>query len=176
VTWLLRLYPPPWRRRYGGEVAEMLAGRGFSLRIAIDLVAGAIDVWLHPAVTLAAAAAADTKHEGTEEKTMLNRIMRLECAGYGPNVTRADQWKAAGVSVGGTLVLTLIWIAARVRIDNKNYIDALSVMLYTVPFLFSMRYTTLKDRPASVQAVFIGGFTLLLTVFMLGIGWLASQI
>jgi hypothetical protein len=175
VTWFLRLYPSPWRRRYGEEVAEMLAGRGFSLRIAIDLVAGAIDVWLHPAATLAAAAAADTKH-GEEEKTMLNRIMRLECAGYGPNVTKADQWKAAGVSVGGTLVLTLIWMAAHVRMEDKHYIDALSVMPYTIPFLFSMRYTNLKDRPASVQAVFIGGFTLVLTAFMLGIGWLTTRI
>jgi hypothetical protein len=174
VTWLLRLYPSPWRRRYGGEVAELLAGRGFSLRVAVDLIAGAIDVWLHPSATLAAAAAADTTHE--EEKTMLSRIMRLECAGYGPNVTKADQWKAAGVSVGGTLVLTLIWMAARVRIADKTYIDALSVMPYMVPYLFSMRYTNLKDRPASVQAVFIGGFTVLLTAFMLAIGWLASQI
>jgi hypothetical protein len=174
VTWLLRLYPSPWRRRYGGEVAEMLAGRGFSLRVAVDLIAGAIDVWLHPSVTLAAAAAADPKRE--EEKTMLNRIMRLDCGGYGPNVTRADQWKAAGVSVGGTLVLTLIWMAAHVRIHDKTYVDALSVMAYTIPFLFSMRYTSLKDRPASVQAVFIGGFTLLLTAFMLAVGWLASQI
>ena len=107
---------------------------------------------------------------------MLNRIMRLECAGYGPNVTKADQWKAAGVTVGGTLVLTLIWMVARVRIHDKTYIDALSVLPYTIPFLFSMRYTNLKDRPASVQAVFIGGFTLLLTAFMLAVGWLASQI
>jgi hypothetical protein len=177
VTWLLRLYPPPWRRRYGGEVAEMLADRRFSFRIAVDLVAGAIDVWLHPAVTLAAAAAADTSTKHDEEKTMLNRIMRLECAAsYGPNVTKADQWKATAVTVGGTLVLTLIWIAARVRIHDRTYIDALSVMAYTIPFLFSMRYTSLKDRPASVQAVFIGGFTLLLTAFMLAVGWLASQI
>ena len=153
----------------------MLAGRGFSLRIAIDLVAGAIDVWLHPSVTLAAAAAADTKHE--EEKTMLSRIMRLECAAaYGPNVTKADQWKAAWVAVGGTLVLTLIWMAIHVRIGDNDYIDALSVMPFLIPYLFSMRYTYLKDRPASVQAVFIAGFSLLLTAFMLATGWLASKI
>ena len=91
-------------------------------------------------------------------------------------MTKADQWKAAGVSVGGTVVLTLIWMTIRVRIDDTNYIDALSVMAYMIPFLFSMRYTYLKDRPASVQAVFIGGFSLLLTAFMLAIGWLASQI
>ena len=108
---------------------------------------------------------------------MLSRIMRLECAGaYGPNVTKADQWKAAGVTVGGTLVLTLIWMAIRVRVGDNDYVDALSVMPYLIPFLYSLRYTNLKDRPGSVQAVFIGGFTLLLTAFMLAVGWLASQI
>ena len=76
MTWLLRLYPPPWRRRYGGEVAEMLADQRFSLRIAIDLIAGAIDVWLHPSVTLAAAVAAEPHVE--EKKTMLQRIARLD--------------------------------------------------------------------------------------------------
>ena len=177
MTWLLRLYPPPWRRRYGGEVAEMLAGRGFSLRIAVDLIAGAIDVWLHPSVTLAAAAAAGTKHEEEEEKTMLSRILRFDCAtAYGPNVTKTDQWKAAGVTVGGTLVLTLIWMAVRVRIGDNDYVDSLSVLPFMIPFLYSMRYTYLKDRPASVQAVFIGGFSLFLTAFMLATGWLASQI
>ena len=45
MTWLLRLYPPLWRRRYAGEVAELLAGRRYPLRSAVDLVAGAIDTW-----------------------------------------------------------------------------------------------------------------------------------
>ena len=108
---------------------------------------------------------------------MLSRIMRLECAGaYGPNVTKADQWKAAGTAVGGTLVLTLIWMAVHVRIGDNDYVDALSVMAYMIPFLFSLRYTYLKHRPASVQFVFIAGFSVLLTAFMLATGWLASKI
>jgi hypothetical protein len=176
VTWLLRLYPPPWRRRYGHEVAELLANRGFSLRVAVDLIAGAIDVWLHPAVTLAAAAAADTKHED-EEKTMLNRIMRFECAAaYGPNVTKADAWRATSVMLGCALVLTGIWMAAHIRVGDNPYLDALSVMPFFVGMLGSMRYTYLKGRPASVQAVFIGGLTLLLTLFFLGAGWLGTKI
>jgi hypothetical protein len=39
-----------------------------------------------------------------------------------------------------------------------------------------MRYTWLKRRPASVQAVFIGGLSLALAAFMLAAGWLAAQI
>ena len=173
MTWLLRLYPRAWRRRYGDEVAGMLAGRGFSLAVAVDLVAGAIDARLHPSATLAAARAA----AHTEDKTMLEKIARFECAAtFGADVTKADHWKAAGVTVGGTLALTLVWMAARLRIGDNPYADSLSVMAYLVPFVFSMRYTYLKGRPASVQAVFIGGMTLIVAAIMLAAGWLASRL
>jgi hypothetical protein len=174
MTWLLRLYPAPWRRRYGDEVAGMIADRRFSLRIAVDLVAGAIDVWLHPSVTLAAAAAAEPH---TEAKTMLSRLARFDCTGaLGPDVTRADKRKANMVTLGGTVVLTLIWMSAHIRAGDTPYLDALSPMAFIVPMLLSMRYTSLKKRPASVQAVFIGGFSVLLTLFLLGAGWIAARL
>jgi hypothetical protein len=170
------LYPSPWRRRYGDEVAEMLAGRSFSLRTAVDLIAGAIDVWLHPTITLAAASAAESRdHE--KEKTMLNRIMRLNCAAaYGPNLDKADSWRAGSVMIGCTLVLTGIWMGAHIRYGDNPYIDAVGVMPFLVGILASMRYTYLKGRPNSVQAVFIAGMTLLFTLFFLFTGWLGTRI
>ena len=175
MTWLLRLYPPPWRRRYGGEVAEMLADQRFSLRIAIDLIAGAIAVWLHPSVTLAAAVAAEPHVE--EKKTMLQRIARLDCgAALGPEVTTADQWRATAAALTGTIVLSLAWMAAHVRIGDNSYVDSLSMLTFIVPWLYSLRYTYLKKRPASVQAVFIGGFSLLIAAMMLAAGWIASHL
>jgi hypothetical protein len=39
-----------------------------------------------------------------------------------------------------------------------------------------MRYTYLKNRPASVQAVFVGGFSLLIAALLLGAGWIAGKI
>jgi hypothetical protein len=174
MTWLLRLYPPAWRRRYGDEVAEMLAGRPFSPGSAIDLVAGAIDVWLHPSATLAAAAAAQPE---AEEKTMPNRIARLNCAAMlGPDVTKADHQKAAAVTIGGTFVLTLAWMAVRARVGDNDYSDALSVLPFIVSMLFSMRYTYLKHRPASVQAAFVGGFTLVVAAILLASGWVAGRL
>ncbi len=179
MTWLLRLYPSPWRRRYGAEVAEMLGNRGFSLRTAVDLIAGAIDVWLHPSATLAAASAAEA-HTGdlhAEEKTMLSRIMRLDCAGaYGPNVTKADSIRAGSVMIGCTLMLTGVWMAAHFRYGDNPYVDSVGVMPFFVGMLASMRYSYLKGRPNSVQAVFIGGMTLLFTLFFLFTGWLTTKI
>jgi ABC-type transport system involved in cytochrome bd biosynthesis fused ATPase/permease subunit len=144
MTWLLRLYPSLWRRRYGGEVEEMLAHRRFSFRIAVDLVAGAIDVWLHPSETLAAASAASTK---TEEKTMLNRIARFDCAALtGVEITKAEQWKATAVAVGGTVVLSLLWMAAHARTGDNAYVDALSIMPFIIPFLYSIGAGWLAEK------------------------------
>jgi hypothetical protein len=45
---ILRLYPGPWRRRYGPEVAALLDARPPGLRDRLDLLAGALDAHLHP--------------------------------------------------------------------------------------------------------------------------------
>jgi hypothetical protein len=45
---LLRLYPAPWRARYGEEMLAVLEARPPGLRGRLDLVRGAIDARLHP--------------------------------------------------------------------------------------------------------------------------------
>ena len=95
MRWLLRLYPRIWRERYGAEVEEMLSGHAFSLRVAIDLMAGAIDTRLHPSATLAAAVAAAPPT--TEEKHMLARIIRFDCA---MNATSAIEHKNSACAAG----------------------------------------------------------------------------
>ena len=45
VLWILALYPPWWRRRYGGEVAAVLEQSAPSLGSALDLLRGAVDAW-----------------------------------------------------------------------------------------------------------------------------------
>jgi hypothetical protein len=163
-----------WRRRYGDEVAAMLAAQGFSLATAIDLVAGAIDVWLHPSATMAAAAAAGSN---VKEKTMTNGIAKLNCAALvGPNVTRTDQWRGAGVTLGLTVVLTLAWMAWHVRTHDNPYVDSLSMMPIVVSWLFGMRYTYLKDRGWAVQVAFIGGFSAVVAAILLGAGWVSTLI
>jgi hypothetical protein len=48
VALVLALYPPAWRRRYGAELADLVARDGTSswLRLVADLVAGASGEWL----------------------------------------------------------------------------------------------------------------------------------
>ena len=176
MSWLLRLYPPAWRRRYAGEVAEMLAGRGFSLRIAVDLVAGAIDSWLHPTATLAAAAAAaPPAHE--KERNMLSKVLRLDCSAmYGPDISKEDHWKSGLAVIGWTAMLTMAWLGLRVRFGGSTILDSLSMMPFLFATVYSMRYTYLKGRPGSVQIVFIAGITLINALILLAAGWVAAQL
>jgi hypothetical protein len=45
---ILRLYPMPWRRRYGDEVERLLLDRPPGIRDRLDLLGGALDAHLHP--------------------------------------------------------------------------------------------------------------------------------
>jgi hypothetical protein len=48
VTWLLRLYPRAWRARYEEEMRHMLAEEPRTVRLMVDLLAGAVDARLNP--------------------------------------------------------------------------------------------------------------------------------
>lgn len=50
ARWLVALYPGPWRARYGAEMLALLEDRPPTARDALDLVRGALDAHLHPAV------------------------------------------------------------------------------------------------------------------------------
>jgi hypothetical protein len=165
---LLKLYPPRWRRRYGAEVAELIAMQRFSFGAAVDLIAGAIDAWLNP--QLAAAGTADTKGDGS----MIARTMQLKCAGHGPKISAGDTGRATGIMLGGTLALTLLWMWMVTQFGKNDYVMALSPMAYFLPMLLSLKYTSLKGRSARVQTIFIGGFSVLLATFFVLVTWIAN--
>jgi hypothetical protein len=168
VTWLIRLYPPAWRRRYGPELEELLAAQPASFRTAIDLVAGAADAWLNPQSSTAAAAA-DAKGDA-----MVPRMLKLRCAGYGADYTRRDALKAAGVTLGGTLAIMLGLMWARARFGENPYLESLLLVSWLLPFLFSQRYTDLKGRSGRVQALMIGGPALIVIAIALTAAWINS--
>lgn len=170
MTWLLRFYPPRWRRRYGAELAELVAAQPFSMGAAADLLAGAIDAWFHP--QLATPATPDSKGD----VGMIARMMQLKCAGYGPAITLNDKLKSAAVVVGGALVLTVLWLWAQQQLADNTQIEALAPMAFFLPYLLSLRYTALKGRSARAQTIFIAGLgTLLVAIFLLA-GWVGTKI
>ena len=104
MTWLLRLYPPRWRRRYGDEFLVLIAARPFSFGTALDIIGGAIDAWTRPQSHLAARGGAQP--EG--ETVMLAKTMRLRCAGYGAQTI----FLGAQVVVIAFLVFGAAWLKA----------------------------------------------------------------
>ncbi len=162
MTWLLALYPPRWRRRYGDELRALLGEQPFSLHAVVDVIAGAIDAWFEP-----------QKFPHQEGVSM----MKLGCLTHGGRVSREDAWKSAAVNLGGTLVLTALWMVLRIRhLADRTYVDAFSAMMFLVPYLFSLRYTSLKGRSLRTQSTFIGGTILILTLILGTAGWIASRI
>jgi hypothetical protein len=170
VTWLIRLYPPAWRRRYGRELAELIAVQPMSFRTAVDLVAGAVDAWLNPQASTAVTTT-DAKGAGA----VLPKMLQLRSGGQGPDVTVADSLKAAAVTIGGTLALVAV-LTGFIKIYGKNpYFESLLAMGWLVPFLFSQHYTYLKGHPARVQAVLIGAPAVIVIAIALGNAWINNN-
>jgi hypothetical protein len=170
MTWLLALYPPSWRRRYGDELRALLGSQRFSLHVAIDLIGGAIDAWLEPQNIPIGPAA--VHKEGV---AMIGTTMKLGC---GARPSREDAWKSAGVNVGGTLLLGALWMWMQryIPLENRIYANSFSPMAFLVPMLFSFRYTSLKGRSIRAQAIFIGGMIVILTVILGIAGRIAMSI
>ena len=169
MTWLIRLYPPAWRRRYGRELAELISTQPASFGTAIDLIAGAVDAWLNPQSSTAATADA----KGAE--AMVAKMLKLRCAGYGSNVAKADALKSAAVMIGGSLALVLAWTLAIARYGKNDYLVALFPVACFLPLLFSQRYGELKGHSGRVQAVLIGGPVALMIALVLATVWLKNN-
>lgn len=168
MTWLLKLYPPRWRRRYGREVADLIAAQPFSFGAAADLVAGAVDAWRHPELAPPAA----PNSEG--DVTMIAKLMHLECVGHGVHISARDRATSIAVMLGGTLILTLVWLWATWEFDKSRWVMATWPMAYFVPYLVGLRHTSLKARSATAQAAFIVAFTSAVTAILLLIEWVAG--
>jgi hypothetical protein len=170
MKWLLRLYPPRWRRRYGDELGELIASQPFSIGTMLDLLVGAVDAWTHPG--LVAPGTSGSKGEGQ----MIAKTLRLGCAGYGPEVTSSDKAKSAMVMLGGALTLTLLWLSAIWKVGGNAYLVALGPMAYLVPYLVSLQYTALKDRSTATQAILVTGISIAFAMFLLLVAWIGTRI
>ena len=88
MTWLIWLYPPAWRRRYGRELLELITTQPGSFGTAIDLVAAAIDAWLNPQ---SSTRPADAKGAGAMVLRMLQLPSCWSLPGSTVRFNRKDQ-------------------------------------------------------------------------------------
>ena len=168
MTWLLHLYPPRWRRRDGKEFVALLAPQRFSLLTVFDILGGAVDAWIQPQSHLASSAA--PQPEG--EMTMIAKMMRLRCAGYGETPTPVDSVKGAAIILGGTLLS----VVAATWMQRRSMAPVLAETLMSGGWLFAfvlaMPFTTMKGWPARTQAVCIAVVMTVVGTLMFGGVWI----
>jgi hypothetical protein len=168
MTWLLKLYPPRWRQRYGEEFAALIASQRFSFFTVLDIIGGAIDAWTRPQSHLAPR----TAPQSQGETIMLAKLMRLRCACHGPQPTTADAVKGAGVVIGGSAlsVLAATWMQ-RQSVDPV-FTDTLMQGGWLIAFVLSLPFTTLKGWPARIQVIFIGILLTVVVALVFGGVWI----
>ena len=174
MMWLLKLYPPRWRRRYGTELADLVAAQPFSIGGALDLFGGAIDAWLHPELI-------PSIPDRTGGRPMLAQLMRFQCMGYGPGITESDKRRNTVINIGGTLILSVIWLALlwfskRYELGGQAYLLAGGPMAYLLPYLVGLRYTSLKGRSPRAQAVVIVTVSAKVLAILMTAGWISTKL
>jgi hypothetical protein len=171
MTWLLKLYPPRWRRRYGKEFVDLIASQRFSFVTVLDIIAGAVDAWTQPQRHLAARAA--VQQEG--ESIMLAKRMRLRSAGHGATPTTADAVKGAAIILAGTAlsVVAATWMERR-SVDPV-YTQTLMFSGWLIAYVVSMPYTALKGWPPRTQVVFISVLLLAVVSLVFGGVWVNGR-
>ena len=117
MTFLLRLYPRHWRRRYEAEMRELLASEPRTLRLAVDLVAGAIDARVNPHWTPHRAA----EPRLSEGATTMTRMFACQPSG----ISRADWNRSVAWMIGGSLTLVVISILLTLRFGRNSFSEAL---------------------------------------------------
>lgn len=166
MTWMLRLYPRGWRRRYGGEVTALVASEPRSFRLFLDLLAGAIDARLNPQWT-----PADTP-AGTKGNDPMISIRRL-CAtsGFPP----ADRKRSSAWLIGGSLGFVLLSLVLELGFDLTVVSQAFLFGAFPLALILSGWDTFLKPYPQPVRWILFGVALAAMFLFMLAVTWFASR-
>jgi hypothetical protein len=152
--WLLTLYPAAWRERYGDEMAALLAAQPLTLRLVLNLIAGAIDARLEPTWLRT------TAQPIGQGDTAMSKLLS---ACQPEDFTRAEQLRSAGWMLGGTVVLTAIYIALKRQFGEIAIIEAFGFSLFPTAVTLSMRSLYLKRYSAAAASVIM--FATIVIVF-----------
>ncbi len=156
---LLRLYPRAWRQRYGDEMTALLAQEQASIRLMVDLIAGAIDARLNPQQPLGG-----TAGDSREGVTTMGKL-RAYC--HPQELTTADHLRSAAWMIGGTLVLVLTHMALRRIFGKMVLIEAFGLSAFPFALVLAMRITYFKPYSRTARIVMMAA--LMIAAFLLSL-------
>jgi hypothetical protein len=169
MTWLLRLYPARWRKRYGEEFRAVLAHQRASVGLFFDVVAGAVDAHLHPQIQQS-----DSTHiQGDDTMTV---AMLRRCALGGPKLSHGDRRIAWRVTILSALVIAALEIGLAKIYRGATPVQAL--IYWSAPALSLIYEQTayLRKRSGLTQAFVLGGGLLGMYLFMLAVCAIATRL
>lgn len=160
---LVRLYPRRWRKRYGDEMREMLAGRRLTLRALTDVLAGAIDARVNPQWTPSTPAT-----EGAKAMTM-SKILRC---GAPAGVSVADQWRSAAWMLGTSLGLVILSSLVKQRIGPNAFSESLLLSAFPAALMMSNESMYFRRYSRTARTVLsLGG-----ALFIILVIWAAEAL
>jgi drug/metabolite transporter (DMT)-like permease len=161
MKWLLQLYPTAWRRRYGEEFASVLQRQRLSLGLAVDVLGGAVDAWLHPQIE------ATEREIAKGEKTMTNEMIE-RCAAGGPKLSQRDQILASAMMLLGALIMAIAYLVLAKLYHTAPAVQALGYMTVPAILQFFVHAAYLRHRPISTQLVVTSGALAFIYLIMWG--------
>jgi hypothetical protein len=147
---LLRLYPRAWRERYEDEMRVVLAAERPTLRLALDLIAGAVDARLNPQPV--PRLESTTRLGGGTTMTNVFAHCRRDM------ITTAEHLRSAGWLLGISAVLAIALIALRARFGDTPILDAVTAAAFPIALVVSMRSTYFKCYSTAATWVMMATF------------------
>ena len=141
--WILRLYPRAWRARYGGELADLLAGRKMTPALFLDLLGGALDARLSPQKTTQAFGGA----------TMNARTSTLCSPGH-PKITVRESLASAAAILLVALAMTTAHFLLKKAYGPTPAVEALLTSAFPVNLLMTCSALYVQHRSWRAQAAY----------------------
>jgi len=157
---LIGLYPAAWRRKYGEEMARLIDDQPRTIRLAVDLIAGAIDARLYPQLS------EETKIEPASKGAKVVTSILTACQPN--NVTDADYKRSVAVILGTTILLSGIYLLLKRSVGETAYVEAFGVTTFPVAVLVSSWGTYFKRYSVAARLAFVLGLGSV--VFMISLG------
>lgn len=146
---LIRLYPAAWRRRYGEEMARLIDDQPQTIRLTVDLIAGAIDARLNPQLSTEAANAPASKGA--------KAVMRILTHCQPHDVTAADYKRSVAAMLATTILLAGLYLVLKRAFGDNPFIEAFGVSTFPVALLVSSWETYFKRYSRTARVAIIGG-------------------
>jgi hypothetical protein len=169
MNWMLRLYPAPWRERYGEEFSAVLASQRTSPGMVLDVLAGAIDARLHPQIQYSKAQ--QTKGDDTMTLAMFQR-----CAAGGPKLSPNERRTAFWLSISSTLVIVGLYLVLTKIYRQVPAVQALYWASILFPNFIYRQTVYLKKRLWLTQAFVLGTGLSAMYLFMLAVCVVANKL